>query len=55
MRSSLLMLDLKQGKLQDSEKEMEGKVFQSWQVLGMKGDVWERVRGLVSMTWKGCD
>ena len=29
MRSSLLTLDLKQVKLQDSGKEMEGKVFQS--------------------------
>ena len=34
---------------------MEGKVFQSLQLLGMKEDLWERVRGLDSMTWKGCD
>ena len=32
---------------------MEGKVFQSLQVLGMKEDLWERVRGLDSMTWNG--
>ena len=25
---------------------MEGKVFQSWQVLGMKEDLWERGHGL---------
>ena len=31
---------------------MEGKVFLSLQVLGMKEDLWERVRGLDSMTWK---
>ena len=49
------MLELKQDKLQDSGKEVEGKMFQSWQVLGMKEDLWERVRGLDSMTWKGCD
>ena len=29
---------------------MEGKVFQSLQVLGMKEDLWERVRRLDSMT-----
>ena len=34
---------------------MQGKVFQSWQVIGMIENVWERVRGLDSMTWKGCD
>ena len=30
-------------------------MFQSLQVLGMKEDLWERVRGLDSMTWKRCD
>ena len=34
---------------------MEGKVFQSLQVLGMNEDLWERIRGLDSMTWKGYD
>ena len=34
---------------------MDGKVFQSLQVLRMKEDLWERVCGLDSMTWKGCD
>ena len=34
---------------------MEGKVFQSLQVLRMKEDLRERVRGLGSITWKGCD
>ena len=29
---------------------MERKVFQSLQVLGMKEDLWERVRGLDSIT-----
>ena len=32
---------------------MEGKVFQSLQGLGMKEDLWERVRGLDRVTWKG--
>ena len=34
---------------------MEGKLFQSGQILGMKEGLWERVRGLDSMIWKGCD
>ena len=34
---------------------MEGKEFQSSEVLGMKDDLWARVRGLGSITWKGCD
>ena len=24
-------------------------------VLGMNDDLWDRVRGLVSETWKGCE
>ena len=30
-------------------------MFQSCHVLEMKDDVWERVRELESMTWKGRD
>ena len=49
------MLELKQGRLWDSGKAVEGKEFHSWEVLGMKDDLWARVRGLGSITWKGCD
>ena len=49
------MLDLKQVKLQDSGKEVEGKAFYSRHVLAMKDNLWERVFGLGSKTWKGCD
>ena len=34
---------------------MEGEEFHSREVLGMKDDLWARVRGLGSITWKGCD
>ena len=34
---------------------MEGKGFQRLLVLGMKEDLWERVRGLDSLAWKRCD
>ena len=34
---------------------MEGKEFHSGEVLGMKDDLWARVGGLGSITWKGCD
>ena len=33
---------------------MENKVFESLQILGMKDNLWERVRGLGCMSWKGC-
>ena len=51
----LLMLDLKDGKLQDSGKQEEGKTFLKLHVLGMNEDLWDRVRGLGSETWKGCE
>ena len=35
IRSSLLILDLKDGKLQDSGKQEEGKTFHKLHVLGM--------------------
>ena len=31
-----------------------GNEFHRWDVLGMKDDLWDRVRGLGSITWKGC-
>jgi len=34
---------------------VEGNVFHSWEVLGMKGVLWARVRVVGSIAWKGCD
>ena len=34
---------------------MGGNEFHSWEVLGMKDDLWDGVRGLGSVTWKGCE
>ena len=53
IRSSLLILGLKEGKLCDSEKEEEGKTLPKLQFVGMNDDLWDRVRGLGSETWKG--
>ena len=39
--SGLLVLDLKYGKLQDSEKEEEGRMFHKLHALGMNDDLWE--------------
>ena len=55
IRSSLLILDLKDGKLQDSGKQEEGKTFHKLHVLGMNDDLWDRVREVCSGTWKGCE
>ena len=44
------MLDLKIDKLYDSGKEDEGQKFHALQVLRMKEDFWDKVRGL-----KGCE
>ena len=55
IRSSLLILDLKDGKLSDSGKQEEGKTFYKLHVLGMNDDLCDRVRGLGSETWKGCE
>ena len=44
MRSSLLILDLKDGKLSDSGNQEVGKTFHKLHVLGMNGDLWDRVR-----------
>ena len=32
-----------------------GKTFHKLHVLGMDDDLWDRVRGLGSETWKGCE
>ena len=55
VRSSLLILDLKDGKLQDSGKQEEGKTFHKLHVLGMNDGLWDRVRALGIETWKGCE
>ena len=40
-------------KIQESKKE--GKTFHKLHVLGMKADLWDRVCGLGSETWKRCE
>ena len=50
-RLSLLILDLKDGKLQDSGKQEEGKAFHKFHVLGMNDDLWDRVLGLSSLLY----
>ena len=52
-RSSLLILDLNDGKLYDSGKQEEGKTFHKLHFLGTNDDLWDKVRGLGSETWKG--
>ena len=36
-------------------KQEEGNIFHKLHILGMNDDLWGRVRGLGSETWKGCD
>ena len=55
IKSSLLILDLNNGKLCDSGKKEEGKTFHKLHVLGMNDDLWNKVCGLGSETWKGCE
>ena len=55
MRSSLLILDLKDGKLQDSGKQEGGKTFHQLHVLEMNDDFWDKLRGLGNETWNGCE
>ena len=55
IRSSLLILDLKDGRLQDSGKQDEGKRPHKIHVFGMNDDLWNRVCGLGCETWKGCE
>ena len=54
IRSRLFILDLKDGKLQDLGKQEGGKTFHKLHVLGMKDNLWDRIRGMGSETWKGC-
>ena len=49
------MLDLEGDKLKVSERTVNGNVFYSWEVAAMNYDVWDRVLGLGSLTWTGCD
>ena len=37
------------------KKQEEGKTFHKLHVLGMNDDLWDRVRGLCSEAWKGCE
>ena len=36
-------------------KEEEGKTFYKLHVLWMNDDLWNRVRGIGSEAWKGCE
>ena len=45
---------MKDGRLYDSGKQ-EGKRFHKLHFPGMNDDLWDRVRGLGSETWKGCE
>ena len=51
----IALLDLKDGKLQDSGKQEEGKTFHKLHVIGMNDDLRDRVREVGSETWKGCE
>ena len=55
IRSSLLILDLKDGRLQDSGKQEEGNGFHKLHVLWMNDGLCDRVRGIGSETWKRCE
>ena len=50
-----LVSDLKEEKLQDYGKEEEGTTFHRLNVLRIKNDCWDRVRGLGCEIWKGCE
>ena len=45
----------KDGKLSGAGKQREDTTFHKLHVLGMNDDLWDRVRGLGSETWKGCE
>ena len=55
IRSSLLIQHLKDRNLSHLGKEEEGKSFHKLHVLGMNDDLWDRVCGVGSETWKGCE
>ena len=44
---------MKDGKLSDSGKQREGKTFHKLHVLGINDNLWDRVGGVGSETWKG--
>ena len=52
--SRLLPSDLKKGELKDFGQEEEGKTFHKLHVLGMNYELWDKIHGLGSETWKGC-
>ena len=54
-RSSSLILDLKDDKLQDAGKQEEGMTVHKLLVLGINDNLWDNVCGLGSKTWKGCE
>ena len=54
IRSSLLILDLKDAKLQGSERQGEGKTFRKLHVLGMNDDLWDPhgVKSVILSLWQ---
>ena len=48
-------LRLKDGKFSDSGQQEEDKTFHKWHVLGMNGDLWDKIRRLGGETWEGCE
>ena len=55
IRSSLSILNLKDGMLSDSGKQEGGKTFSKLHVLGMNDDLLDSVCGLGSETWNRCE
>ena len=44
-----MILDLKDGKLQGSRKQEEGKTFNKLHALGINDDLWDKVHGVDRM------
>ena len=42
-------------KIERNLEQEESKTFYKLHVLGMNDDLWDRLRGLGSETWKGCE
>ena len=40
---------------QKAKRREEGQTFHKLHALGMNDDLWDRVCGLSSETWKGCE
>ena len=56
-RDQITFIDLgfERWQVVNSGKQEEGKTFHKLHVLGINDDLWDRVRGLGSKTWKECE